>query len=611
MWLKSLQLTGFMGISPTSQLSIVDMTHRNVFIGPNNSGKSILFRFMNLLKSRTPRGARENFDKPVVVPKDQVAPSWFWRHHSDTAEVVAEIATTADFSRIQNSAIAREILVNDGECRFYVLLSGAENGGVEIRFIPYGYLGTSWIALKEKDPKAADSPLAQYLSQPDVDREKRQKEIQSCSSVAFTMLEEFSSEMYFVNPIRAIDRDSTQSNTDDGANLLSELFDWQQSTQRTSTFAQFNADLRREINAIFGPCGMPKVDSFRLLPGPKNTRPKLVVTLDSDPGVPMAIEDMGTGIAQLFMILAALVRNPRVIMFIEEPEAHLHPALLRRFSRVLDTFDETQFIIGTHSNILLDGLDECDRVFHFRQGRNGECLATLSSDVTAKHAILDSLGVSGSSLLQTNCTIWVEGPADRLYVRKWLQTIEPELQEGSDYSFVFYCGSILSHFDLGPVDETIDDLISMMCVSRFSAVIMDRDIADSESDDQLNETKRRVLKKLSKDAPQRFAATTQGREVENDVPISVMSATVVEWLGLQPAQVEELQLPGKMNYWDEIIAHVGLDGDDARRAVAKLKQKVTLARRVVAKWNTAKSPNPPPPYMTKLAEFVRRSRLGS
>ena len=57
--------------------------------------------------------------------------------------------------------------------------------------------------------------------------------------------------------------------------------------------------------------------------------------------------------------------------------------------------------------------------------------------------ILNQLGVNNSSVFMANCTIWVEGISDKIYLNKYLKTyIESkglkDFKEGIDYSFVEY-----------------------------------------------------------------------------------------------------------------------------------------------------------------------------
>ena len=47
MKLKSISLKGYRGIPDDPELVLKDFAHRNIFIGPNNSGKSTIFRFLH------------------------------------------------------------------------------------------------------------------------------------------------------------------------------------------------------------------------------------------------------------------------------------------------------------------------------------------------------------------------------------------------------------------------------------------------------------------------------------------------------------------------------------------------------------------------------------
>jgi hypothetical protein len=48
-------------------------------------------------------------------------------------------------------------------------------------------------------------------------------------------------------------------------------------------------------------------------------------------------------------------------------------------------------------------------------------------------------------------SIWVEGPTDRIYLQQWIKLPRSNLEEGVDYSIMFYGGRLLSH--LTPDDE--------------------------------------------------------------------------------------------------------------------------------------------------------------
>lgn len=98
--------------------------------------------------------------------------------------------------------------------------------------------------------------------------------------------------------------------------------------------------------------------------------------------------------------------------------------------------------------------------------------------------ILDNLGAKGSDLLQTNGVIWVEGPSDVIYIKKWLEMYAYEnhkssLQQGRDYEFQMFGGTLLDSLCLiheGEVaEESYKKLVSMFSFSRNAFVVIDSD----------------------------------------------------------------------------------------------------------------------------------------
>lgn len=50
------------------------------------------------------------------------------------------------------------------------------------------------------------------------------------------------------------------------------------------------------------------------------------------------------------------------------------------------------------------------------------------------------LGYRPSDLLQTSCVFWVEGPSDRLYLRRWPALVDYQLEEHVHYSIYTAAG---------------------------------------------------------------------------------------------------------------------------------------------------------------------------
>lgn len=167
-----------------------------------------------------------------------------------------------------------------------------------------------------------------------------------------------------------------------------------------------------------------------------------------------------------------------------------------------------QVFISTHSSVLINeflNLDEFASIYQFslnskrfqrqKVGPHGatefEPVERLFSEIKKVDRdcapILDSLGCKGSDLLQCNGVIWVEGPSDAIYIRKWLEMYasennQPVLRQGSDYEFQMYGGAILDSLCL--VKERSDEnqkelelkkIVEMFSFSRNAYVVMDSD----------------------------------------------------------------------------------------------------------------------------------------
>jgi len=99
-------------------------------------------------------------------------------------------------------------------------------------------------------------------------------------------------------------------------------------------------------------------------------------------------------------------------------------------------------------------------------------------------SILDTLGCKGSDLLQCNGVVWVEGPSDVIYIRKWLEmyaienNFEP-LRQGEHFEFQMYGGAILDSLCLIEegldANEEIRKLVSMFSFSRNAYIVTDSD----------------------------------------------------------------------------------------------------------------------------------------
>ncbi|MGF6595276.1 AAA family ATPase [Pseudomonas sp. 2835] len=202
-----------------------------------------------------------------------------------------------------------------------------------------------------------------------------------------------------------------------------------------------------------------------------------------------SIYDLGDGMQQVIIITsAAFLETGSAKFFIEEPEACLHPGLLRKLALFLLNHTEHQYFATTHSNHLLD-LAEVDRrvlIYKVAKANARKDAQFEVQECTRDRALLAELGVLASSVYLSNSTIWVEGITDRLYLGVFLKKYITDLESTEDkiklegllenyhYTFVEYQGGTLGHWSF---DEGEDQRLqaSRLCASAF--LISDGDIA--------------------------------------------------------------------------------------------------------------------------------------
>lgn len=200
------------------------------------------------------------------------------------------------------------------------------------------------------------------------------------------------------------------------------------------------------------------------------------------------IYDLGEGIQSIIILIYPLFINQgkKLNIFYEEPDLFLHPGYQRVFldTLFLDHFKSFQFFFTTHSNHFLDmTLDfSAISVYKFQKEKgNRFVVENVKND---DKNLLQILGVRNSSVFLSNCTIWVEGITDRIYIRKYLELYQScsdfkhkRFQEDIHYSFVEYGGGNITHWSFldSSDDECPNINVDKLCGKLF--LISDRDSA--------------------------------------------------------------------------------------------------------------------------------------
>ncbi|MFG1607180.1 ATP-dependent endonuclease [Actinoplanes sp. NPDC049265] len=166
--------------------------------------------------------------------------------------------------------------------------------------------------------------------------------------------------------------------------------------------------------------------NFDVVDTPESSVQQLGVAIDLDRYIP--VEAMGAGIATTLSLLVTLsVAKGRVIL-IEEPENDLHPAALKKLlEEVKRSSQDNQFVITTHSSVVLTRLGAVadTTVLHVTRGESfppkSEVRVVASSEERLE--VLSDLGYELPDLaLQEGWMIFEESSAERLirqYLSKW------------------------------------------------------------------------------------------------------------------------------------------------------------------------------------------------
>ncbi len=223
-------------------------------------------------------------------------------------------------------------------------------------------------------------------------------------------------------------------------------------------------------------------------------------------------------------ILPALNKdNKRIIFCFEELENNIHPALQRRlFDYLFEYASKTNHsvVLTTHSHVAINAFwgKEKVKLYHIIKDENSRIIPI--DNYLAKAELLNDLDVRASDILQSNGIIWVEGPSDRIYIKKWIDLYsDVPLIEDKDYQFLYYGGRLLSHYSASE-ESSIKGLISILTTNRNSVIVIDSDKRNRSS--RINETKKRVQAEFEK--LDLFVWITKGKEIENYLSSEVVNS---------------------------------------------------------------------------------------
>lgn len=104
-------------------------------------------------------------------------------------------------------------------------------------------------------------------------------------------------------------------------------------------------------------------------------------------------------------------------------------------------------------------------------------------DNMAQLDVIESLGIKNSDLILANGIIWVEGPSDAIYIKKFINMYTrdneiPDLEYGKDYLFAMYGGTLLHNYLVYGNSSDLSDLRKITSFIKFNKnfyIIIDSD----------------------------------------------------------------------------------------------------------------------------------------
>lgn len=270
----------------------------------------------------------------------------------------------------------------------------------------------------------------------------------------------------------------------------------------------------------------PEYETVQLIPNEEKKVLYVKIGYDERP-----IYDWGDGTQQLIIILFSLFIHKdeaNNLFFIEEPEIYLHPGILRKFIEVInsDIFPNHQYFITTHSNAILDvSADANINMSIFKFTKNKNCKDNPSNFLIEQCnngdvSLLNVLGVRNSSVFLSNCSIWIEGVTDRLYLKHYLSLYlkkhkaSSSFRENIDYTFIEYGGNNIVHFNFDKEDS--EDNINTRYINNRIFLIADNDNTKAGSK---KEARKEHLKEVLEDNFYELPVT----EIEN-----LLSQNIIE-----------------------------------------------------------------------------------
>lgn len=211
------------------------------------------------------------------------------------------------------------------------------------------------------------------------------------------------------------------------------------------------------------------------------------IRVDEETSNGIRLEELSSGSKEILILITKIVSSisESPLLFIEEPELHLHPAAEREiYDLIVNKVGEsnTQTIVTSHSDIFVDEVD-VEKIFSVKRDENTYVETVREGDLGKE---LASLGYSKSEFIQADRVIFVEGRSDRAIIQNWANSLGKSFAEYGVEAIVFN-GDDLFEED-NPYANAVPDVLGQLAIPYL--YIFDSDEKNPE------EKKEEILGKL-------------------------------------------------------------------------------------------------------------------
>ena len=328
------------------------------------------------------------------------------------------------------------------------------------------------------------------------------------------------------------------------------------------------------------------------------------------------IYKIGDGIQSIIILTYPLFFNQEkhLNVFYEEPDLFLHPGFQRVFLETLSLpqFSNFQFYLTTHSNHFLDMTLDYNSISVFTFQKNDKKEFVINNVSNSDKNILQILGVKNSSVFLSNCTIWVEGITDRIYVRKYLELFQQlkgvTFKEDIHYSFVEYGGGNITHWSFLEDADTLHPNINIESLCSKLFLISDKDSTENKQNGDKSEKLIRQ-ENLKKNLGEQYYCL-ESREIENLLEEDIIKKVINEFEKSDGNDIDssKLLLPSYKNeYLGQFIDENVIGLKRAYRAKSgTITNKVEFAKKAVSYMNNYDSISKEAKILTeKIYAFIK------